>query len=180
MTLVDHLVVAPIVVPAIVAPGTMLVMRRRRMLSVIVSLGGVVAMLAAALALFGIAQDDAIRSYALGGWVAPFGIVLVVDRLAATMLVLAAVLALVVLAHAVVTGADRKGWHFHPLFHFQLLGINGAFLTGDLFNLFVFFEVMLAASYGLVLHGSGKQTARFEFDDVPVLIHRLHVDIRWT
>ena len=155
MTLVDHLVVAPIVVPAIVAPGTMLVMRRRRMLSVIVSLGGVVAMLAAALALFGIAQDDAIRSYALGGWVAPFGIVLVVDRLAATMLVLAAVLALVVLAHAVVTGADRKGWHFHPLFHFQLLGINGAFLTGDLFNLFVFFEVLLIASYGLMLHGQG-------------------------
>ena len=133
----------------------MLVMRRRRIFSVILSLGGSVAMLAAACALFGIAQDDSIRSYALGGWAAPFGIVLVMDRLAATMLVLAAVLALVVLTHAIVTGADRKGWHFHPMFHFQLLGLNGAFLTGDLFNLFVFFEVLLIASYGLMLHGQG-------------------------
>jgi len=48
------------------------------------------------------------------------------------------------------------GTYFHALFQFQLMGIDGAFLTGDLFNLFVFFEILLAASYGLALHGSGS------------------------
>src|SRR3546814_8524968 len=78
-------------------------------------------------------------------------------RLAAMMLLLTSLLALAVLCHAVLTGLDRRGWHFHPLFQFQLLGLNGAFLTGDLFNLFVFFEVLLIASYGLILHGQGKE-----------------------
>jgi multicomponent K+:H+ antiporter subunit D len=92
--------------------------------------------------------------YRLGDWPAPFGIVLVVDRLAAVMLLLTSLLA----AAAVVFSLAR--WHragvlFHPLFQFLLMGINGAFLTGDLFNLFVFIEVLLAASYGLALHGSG-------------------------
>lgn len=155
MTLADHLLVAPVVLPAVIAPIAMLLMRRHRPLALAVSLGGGIAMLVASIALFVLAQDDAIRSYALGAWPAPFGIVLMLDRLAATMLVLAAVLGTVVLVHAVVTGADQRGWHFHPLFHFQLMGLNGAFLTGDLFNLFVFFEVLLIASYGLMLHGQG-------------------------
>jgi len=155
MTLADHLLVAPVVLPAVTAPVAMMLMRRHRPLALAVSLGGGMAMLVASIALFVMAQDDAIRSYALGAWPAPFGIVLMLDRLAATMLVLAAVLGIVVLVHAVVTGADQRGWHFHPLFHFQLMGLNGAFLTGDLFNLFVFFEVLLIASYGLMLHGQG-------------------------
>ncbi|MGE7205419.1 monovalent cation/H+ antiporter subunit D [Sphingomonas sp. NPDC019816] len=155
MTLLDHLPVAPIIIPAVIAPVTMMLMRRHRPLALGLSLGGGVAMLVVAIALFVTVQDDAIRSYALGAWRAPFGIVLMLDRLSATMLVLAAVLGLVVVFHAVVTGADRRGWHFHPLFHFQLMGLNGAFLTGDLFNLFVFFEVLLIASYGLMLHGQG-------------------------
>src|SRR3546814_15939101 len=57
-------------------------------------------------------------------------------------------------------GWSRTGAAFHPLFQIQLLGLNGVFLTGDLFNLFVFFEVLLAASYGLQLHGSGWTRVR--------------------
>src|SRR6185437_17049733 len=93
-----------------------------------------------------------VHVYRLGDWPAPFGIVLVLDRLSALMLALTSVLAL---ATAVFSLArwDRAGAHFHSLFQIQLMGINGAFLTGDVFNLFVFFEVLLAASYGLVLHG---------------------------
>src|SRR5690606_1363514 len=82
----------------------------------------------------------------------PLAINLVVDRLAAVMLLLTAALALPAILYSMERW-DRMGPHFHSLFQFLLVGLNGAFLTGDLFNLFVFFEVMLAASYGLVLHG---------------------------
>ena len=100
-----------------------------------------------------------ILMHALGNWAAPFGIVLVADRLAALMVLLTAILGLTTLSYALARW-DRAGSHFLPLFQFLLMGLNGAFLTGDLFNLFVFFEVLLAASYGLALHGSGLQRVR--------------------
>lgn len=155
MTLADHLTILPIAIPALAAPACVLVMRRRRRLGMAISALSCLLMLAAALALLARAMDGTITAYALGDWPAPFGIVLVADRLAAIMLVLTATLGLIALAHAIITRADRKGWHFHALFQFQLMGLNGAFLTGDLFNLFVFFEVLLIASYGLMLHGQG-------------------------
>ncbi len=155
MTFADHLPILPVAIPAIAAPCALLMMRRRRGLATGIAFASCLAMLCVALALLARASDGTITAYALGEWPAPFGIVLVADRLAAMMLVLAATLALIALLHAVVTRADRKGWHFHALFQFQLMGLNGAFLTGDLFNLFVFFEVLLIASYGLMLHGQG-------------------------
>jgi multicomponent K+:H+ antiporter subunit D len=160
VSLAEHLPILPIIIPAIAAPAALLVMRRRRRLGIGIAVLSGLALLAAALALLTRVADGTILAYALGDWPAPFGIVLVADRLAAMMLVLTACLALIALLHAVVTRADRKGWHFHPLFQFQLMGLNGAFLTGDLFNLFVFFEVLLIASYGLMLHGQGP--ARFK------------------
>jgi multicomponent K+:H+ antiporter subunit D len=156
VSLAAHLPILPIAIPALAAPLALLAMRRRRALAVGIGFASCAALLACGLVLMAGASGGTILSYALGEWPAPFGIVVVVDRLAALMLVLTAVLALLALTHAVVTGADRKGWHFHPLFQFQLMGLNGAFLTGDLFNLFVFFEVLLIASYGLMLHGQGR------------------------
>ncbi|BBC71901.1 monovalent cation/H+ antiporter subunit D [Altererythrobacter sp. B11] len=152
-----NLIMAPILVPAVVAALTVLRISRNTRLGRYLSIGATVLTLASALALFAQASGGAIHTYQLGDWPAPFGIVLVLDRLAALMVLLTSLLALAVLAHAVLTGLDRRGWHFHPLFQFQLLGLNGAFLTGDLFNLFVFFEVLLIASYGLLLHGQGAQ-----------------------
>jgi multicomponent K+:H+ antiporter subunit D len=103
--------------------------------------------------------DGEILVYQLGGWPAPYGIVLVADRLAAGMVLLTSVLALLAMMHAI-QGSDRRGRQYHVLFQFLLMGLNGAFLTGDLFNLFVFFEILLIASYGLLLHGGGAARSR--------------------
>ena len=105
------------------------------------------------------AMTDQVQVYRLGDWPAPFGIVLVVDRLSALMVLLTQVIALPVLWYAT-SGWDQRGRHFHALFQFQLMGLSGAFVTGDLFNLFVFFEVLLMASYVLLLHGVGPQRLR--------------------
>lgn len=101
----------------------------------------------------------AARIYNLGDWPAPFGIVLVADRLSTIMLLLTGLLALCALFFSAARW-DRAGPRFHMIFMLLLMGLNGAFLTGDLFNLFVFFEVLLAASYGLALHGYGTARVR--------------------
>ena len=113
----------------------------------------------AAVWLVQLADAGAVLVYALGDWVAPFGIVLAVDRLAAAMALLTALLSGAALLYAS-AGFDEQGRHFHPLFQLQVFGLQGAFLTGDLFNLFVFFEVMLLASYVLLAHGGGLARTR--------------------
>lgn len=100
------------------------------------------------------------RVYRMGDWPAPFGIVLVVDRLSALMVLLTQLLAVPVAVYAS-GGWDAHGRHFHALLQFQLMGLNGAFVTGDLFNLFVFFEVLLIASYVLLVHAQGRDRFRF-------------------
>ncbi|WP_110668706.1 monovalent cation/H+ antiporter subunit D [Salinicola halophilus] len=107
-------------------------------------------------------RSGEISYYALGDWQPPFGIILVLDRLSALMVCLTSILALGSVAYAC-AGDDRKGSNFHGLFQLQLMGINGAFLTGDLFNLFVFFEVLLIASYSLLMHGGGKDRTQAGF-----------------
>lgn len=125
--------------------------RAQRVLSTAVTL----LLLPVAACMVGVAATGAIMVDHIGNWPAPFGIVLQLDRLGALMLLLTAVLG----AAAVVAagrGDARLGRHFHALFQFQLMGLNGAFLAGDLFNLFVFFEILLIASYALLLHGGGR------------------------
>lgn len=148
-------IIVPVALPALVAALTLLSLRHRLALSRMASIAATLLLAALSLVLLVHAGTGAVEVYAVGNWKAPFGIVLVLDRLSALMLALTSLLALPVLIYAIVTDLDRRGWHFHPLFQFQLLGLNGAFLTGDLFNLFVFFEVLLIASYGLMLHGQG-------------------------
>ncbi len=159
-------IVAPVVLPALIA--TLLVLARRTGITVqrTLSLVGSTTLLAIAIALIRTATAAPAQAYHLGNWPAPFGIVLVLDRLSALMVLLTAVLALAVLIYAIGAGWDRKGRHFHALYQFQMMGLCGAFLTADAFNLFVFFEVLLIASYGLMLHGGGRDRVRAGFQYV--------------
>ena len=139
----------------------MLLGAKRRRLQSIVNICATLAGFLVALALLRRTGADGgvVGVYLASNWEAPFGIVLVADRLSALMLVLVGVVSLCAALYAE-AGWSRAGVHFHPLFQIALMGLNGAFLTGDLFNLFVFFEVLLAASYGLQLHGSGLSRVR--------------------
>ena len=157
--LMPHLMLAPIALPMFTA-ALMLLMReeQQRLKLTLNILSTALGLLVAVALLVWSNQPGATSSmgvYLAANWQAPFGIVLALDRLSAMMLVLTS---LVALASIVFAGArwHRAGVHYHPLFQFQLMGLAGAFLTADLFNLFVFFEIMLAASYGLLLHGSGR------------------------
>lgn len=158
--LLQHLPALPIITPLIAAALILFLAERAHALRVLIASVSMLVQCAAALALLMLTAgwlpevwQDGIGVYAIGAWPAPFGIVLVVDRLSALMLSLNAVVGLAAFANSLAYW-DRAGPHFHTLFQLLLMGINGAFLTGDLFNLFVFFEVLLAASYGLLLHGS--------------------------
>lgn len=158
---IHHLIVAPILLPLGAGAATLLLKEARTTAKRVVALATTATLvllcglLLARVAVAGFGGALAPIAYQVGNWPAPFGITLVLDWLSALMLVLTSILGLCALIYATARW-DQAGPRFHPLFLFQLAGLNGAFLTGDLFNLFVFFEVLLAASFGLLLHGSGK------------------------
>jgi multicomponent K+:H+ antiporter subunit D len=156
----SHWIIAPVVLPALMAALMVLALRGHLALQRIASLAAIVALNAIAVALLWSATVHGPEAYFLGDWPAPFGIVLVLDRLSALMVALLSALALITALYAIGSGWDAKGAHFHPLLHFLLMGVGGAFLTGDAFNLFVFFEVLLIASYGLMIHGGGEARTR--------------------
>lgn len=151
-----HLIIAPILVPLLASALLLFLDERQRVAKAMISVISTLLLVLIAFILLKIESgpNDFGGVYLLGNWAAPFGIVLVLDGLSALMLFLAALLGIAALVFSLARW-HAKGAHFHSMFQLLLAGLNGAFLTGDLFNLFVFFEVMLAASYGLMLHGSG-------------------------
>ena len=149
-----HLAILPILVPLIA--GAILLLLERRQSTSVLRVGAWIAMaalLAVSVLLVQSAAGGDITVYLVGDWPARLGITLVVDRLSALMVLTTTLLAVPCLLHAT-AGWDKRALHFHTLFQLQLAGLNGSFLTGDLFNLFVFFEVMLVASFGLLLSGA--------------------------
>jgi multicomponent K+:H+ antiporter subunit D len=154
-----HAIALPILIPLAAAIVLLLANRAGLALSRVISLASLVALVVLAAYLLTLAADGEVRVYRLGNWPAPYGIVLVLDRLSAIMVAVTAVLALAVLLYAS-DGTDGMGRHFHPLLQLQIAGLTGAFLTGDIFNLFVFFEVLLLASYAQLVHGGGLERIR--------------------
>lgn len=159
MTWMNQLIVAPILLPLLTAAIMLWLGEKLRPLKARINLWSSILGLGISITLFMWVQTSgstgSIGVYLPGNWEVPFGIVLVVDHLSAMMLVLTGIVGICALLFALARW-DRAGASFHALFQIQLMGLYGAFLTADLFNLFVFFEVLLAASYGLMLHGSGR------------------------
>ncbi len=158
-----HLIIAPILLPMATAALMLLLGDTRRPLKAVVNVLSCVLGVAMAIGLVFWVQHtsgvQAVGVYLPANWPVPYGIVLVADRLSAMMVLLTSVLGLAAVLYASARW-HKAGVHFHPLFQLQLMGLYGAFLTADLFNLFVFFEIMLTASYGLLLHGSGWARVR--------------------
>lgn len=165
--MIDHwigqLIILPILLPLISGALLIFFSERHHKLKLSISLISTLGILGVAICLLKLTDTDywsnGIGVYLAANWMAPFGIALVVDRLTGLMLVLTSFLALGALWFSSARWG-RIGVHYYSLFQFLLMGLNGAFLTGDLFNLFVFFEVMLAASYGLLLHGYNSTRIR--------------------
>ena len=155
----SHWIIAPILLPLFTGLILLIGAGWGRRAARLISLISLVLLVGVEVHLLGVAAQGEVSIYALGNWPPPFGIVLQLDRLAALMLAMTGVLALFCAGYAA-AGRDGPGDSLHPLIHLLLLGLNGAFLTGDLFNLFVFFEVLLLASYALLLHGGGARRAK--------------------
>lgn len=154
-----HSPVLPVVLPALAGVLLILVSGRTAAVQRAINITATALLVTLGLQLAMLASGGERVVYELGAWPAPFGIVLVVDRLSAYMVLLTSLVAAISLL-AAVPRWDQLSRNFHAIFQFQLMGLNIAFLTGDLFNLFVAFEVLLIASYGLLVHGGGAARSR--------------------
>ncbi len=153
----SNALVYPVIVPFATAALTLLLWRRPRAQQA-VSLVGAATHLAACAAVLAAVAGGGIRVLQVGNWPAPFGITLVADHLSALMLIITGILGLATAVYArAELDAALRSRGFHALFHVLLGGLSGAFLTGDLFNLYVWFEVMLMASFGLLVWGQRRE-----------------------
>jgi len=151
-----NILVFPILLPFASAAFCLLLWRKPEIQQA-VSLIGSASHLAAGILVLNRVVDTGIQVIFVGNWPAPFGISLVADHLSALMLTITGILSMsaAVYARGELSGLLRRNG-FHPLFHMLVGGLSGAFLTGDLFNLYVWFEVMLMASFGLLVWGQTR------------------------
>lgn len=157
---------APVVVPLLTGLVCAVVQPRR--LRWAASVAGSLASVAASIALVALSYAHGVVVLRFGGWPAPYGIVFAVDLLGALMSAIGSWVAFCTLLALLAQPHPRFDGFFHAGWHLMLAGMNGAFLTGDLFNLYVFFEVLLVASYFLLTLGSTRRQAREAFTYVAI------------
>lgn len=159
----NNIVLLPVLIPFFTGALLILFSKKRKVQRVISGIGTLLILTAAVyLAIY--VYQNGITVLEAGNWPAPFGIIMVADMFATIMVILSALIGVVCLFFVFQTiEEDREKQYFYPFYFFLLTGVNGAFLTGDLFNLFVFFEVMLIASYVLIVHGGTKYQLRESF-----------------
>ena len=151
------LLLLPLLIPFAVAVAT-LALRTRPGLQKALNLIGMTGILAASIALLVRISGEGIQATSLGGWPAPFGIMMVADHLSVIMLIVSALIGVAVAVYAIPNvDSQRVGFGFYPFMNLLMVGINGAFLTGDLFNLYVWFEVMLISSFVLIVLGNTEE-----------------------
>lgn len=152
----NNLVIMPIVIPVIT--GLILVIFRKKIyLQRVIALLAALAIATCSLLLMNEIRVNGIQTLQLGGWEAPFGISLVADMFSTILVLVTSVIAFCCIWYAFRTiGKEREMYYFYPMLLFLITGVNGSFLTGDIFNLFVMFEVMLVSSYVLISLGGTK------------------------
>ena len=153
----NALLVGPVLLPLLTLVLCLLLRRHARLLRW-VSLAGSTLLLGLGLGLVWLAAGDTVLSGQMGDWQAPYGISLVIDRLSAAMIAISALIGLATLVYGISRDSDAQlSGDFHLFVHGLLTGIGGAFITADIFNLYVWFEVLLIASFALMALGGGKR-----------------------
>jgi len=150
------LLTAPIAAPLIGLALTTLLWRSPQ-LQRIASLAASFIFLWSAIALLAATMDGTILATQFGSWDAPFGISFVADNLTSAMVLITAIMAVVIAIYQLTDPEENGRPMFHPLYHGLLLGVTGAFMTGDIFNMYVWFEIMLVSSFGLLVLGGTKE-----------------------
>jgi multicomponent Na+:H+ antiporter subunit D len=156
----NNLLLLPILIPLFTAV-LLIFLNRSTILSRWVSAISLLSTVFVSILLFQKVRTKGIQTLNLGSWEAPFGITLVSDMLSSLLVLTTSVIVFACCLYSFrAIGEEREKFYYYSILQFLLVGINGAFTTGDIFNLFVFFEVMLMSSYVLLVLGGTKAQLR--------------------
>ncbi|WP_210471129.1 Na+/H+ antiporter subunit D [Sporosarcina sp. 6E9] len=155
-----NLLVFPIILPFFFAI-VLLFFRENVRMQRIVTVIGLALSFISALMLLSKVKSDGVQALTLGSWPAPFGITMVSDMISILLVTTSILITFFVVIYSFsAIDTEREKFYYYPSILFMLTGVNGAFTTGDIFNMFVFFEVLLIASYVLIVLGGEKKQLR--------------------